>query len=99
MLKDLQFPGFLVYQKVWKDFFVEFFGDGEGAERLTDLLDLKKNSHQNLLDMFTILQFLGFWVYFKVLRKVIHGDGGGGGAERSTELLALKNNCPKNFFG
>ena len=65
----------------------------------TELLDLKKNSLQNFLGMFKVLQFLGFWVYRKMLRAIIvELVRGVGGPELSTEFLDLKKNSLQIFW-
>ena len=53
------------------DFFVELFRGG--SELSTELLGLKRISLRNFLGRFKVLQFLGFWVYRKMLLDFLVG--------------------------
>ena len=76
------------------EFFTELIRGG--PELSTELVHLTKNSLRKFFGMFKGLQFLGFWVYWKILRdfivKLIRG-----GTELSTVLLDLKKNAFEIF--
>ena len=63
-----------------------------------ELFDESKNVLRIFLGMFKVLQFLGFWVYRKILLDLFP-ELIRGGPELSTELLHLTKNSLRNYLG
>ena len=78
---------------------LEFFPEliRGGPELSTELVHSTKNSLRNFSGMFKGLQFLGFWVYWKILLDFIV-ELIRGGTELSKDLLDLKKKDRLKFF-